>query len=152
GCVLYRMCTGQAPFRGRDTISTLMAVANEKPPPPRTVSADVPQPLSDLVMRLLEKDPANRPASAGEVAELLQAIGSPGAAAVKPAESRDTSGPTSSVDHTLTLVGARPSGKQRRRWVAVVAVLLVLAAGYFVTTRWFERLVAPAPSPAPSPT
>jgi serine/threonine protein kinase len=33
GCVLYRLSTGELPFKGRDTISTLMAVATEQPPP-----------------------------------------------------------------------------------------------------------------------
>src|SRR5205823_7891046 len=34
GCVLYRLCTGQAPFKGTDTVSTLVAVAMDNPPPP----------------------------------------------------------------------------------------------------------------------
>ena len=35
GCVLYRMATGELPFKGMDTMSTLMAVATEPPRPPR---------------------------------------------------------------------------------------------------------------------
>ena len=30
GVVLYRLCTGQQPFTGKDTMSTLMAVATEQ--------------------------------------------------------------------------------------------------------------------------
>ena len=65
GVVLYRLCTGQQPFKGKDTVSTLMAVAMHQPPPPIQLNAELPQELSDLVMKLLEKDPDRRPASAG---------------------------------------------------------------------------------------
>jgi serine/threonine protein kinase len=75
GVVLYRLCTGQQPFKGKDTVSTLMEVALHQPPPPRQLNAEVPQDLSDLVMKLLEKDAARRPASAGEVVRMLAANG-----------------------------------------------------------------------------
>ena len=74
GCVLYRLCTGQLPFRGADTIATLLAVATVQPPPPRNLNAAVPAALSRLVMRLLEKKAAARPASAKAVVEGLEAI------------------------------------------------------------------------------
>src|SRR6202050_916711 len=43
GVVLYRLSTGQQPFKGKDTISTLMEVALHQPPPPREMSSEVPQ-------------------------------------------------------------------------------------------------------------
>jgi serine/threonine protein kinase len=72
GCVLYRMLTGLPPFRGEDTISTLMAVATHQPLPPARLG--FPQDLSDLMMSLLEKSPDKRPASAGAVAKALRAM------------------------------------------------------------------------------
>ena len=33
GCVLYRMSTGQLPFRGKDTMSMLMVLASQTPEP-----------------------------------------------------------------------------------------------------------------------
>jgi formylglycine-generating enzyme required for sulfatase activity len=74
GVVLYRMCTGQLPFQGSDTISTLLAVVTHNPPPPAQLNAEVPPVLSDLVMRLLEKDPAQRIASAAEVVAVLRSM------------------------------------------------------------------------------
>ena len=71
GCVLYRMTTGEVPFKGNDAVSTLLAVAREHPRPPAEVHPAVPLPLSALVMRLLAKNPADRPASAREVIERL---------------------------------------------------------------------------------
>jgi formylglycine-generating enzyme required for sulfatase activity/serine/threonine protein kinase len=74
GCVLYRLCTGITPFKGRDSISTLVAVATEKPQPPLKINPDVPPALSELVMYLLAKKPEQRPKSAQAVAAALQEI------------------------------------------------------------------------------
>jgi len=71
GVVLYCLCTGRLPFQGRDVPSMLLAIATHKPAPPIRLNADVPRELSDLVMRLLEKDPARRPASAEAVVQVL---------------------------------------------------------------------------------
>jgi serine/threonine protein kinase len=77
GGVLYRIVTGKMPFKGADTISTLMAVATHNPPAPQRLRAEMPHELSDLVMTLLAKDPAERPASARAVAETLASLAQP---------------------------------------------------------------------------
>jgi WD40 repeat protein len=73
GVVLYRLCTGEMPFRGSETISVLVAVSTQEPRPPKEFDG-VPDALSELVMQLLEKNPADRPASAGEVVHRLEAL------------------------------------------------------------------------------
>jgi WD40 repeat protein len=74
GVVLYRLCTGELPFRGPDVVSVLLAVTTIEPPAPRERRVDLPLELSDLVMRLLAKEPARRPASAAEVVKALGAL------------------------------------------------------------------------------
>ena len=74
GVVLYRLCTGQQPFKGNSIMATLREVACHQPPPPMRLNLEVPPGLSDLVMKLLEKDPQQRPASAGAVVEALQTM------------------------------------------------------------------------------
>ncbi len=69
GCVLYRIATGKPPFRGTDTISTLMAVAVNHPRPPHELEPGLPPVLSALIMGLLAKETADRPPSAQAVAE-----------------------------------------------------------------------------------
>jgi serine/threonine protein kinase len=69
GCVLYRLTTGELPFKGVDTLSVLAALALHHPQPPCQLNPAVPQQLSDLIVRLLKKDPQNRPSSAAEVAD-----------------------------------------------------------------------------------
>src|SRR5262249_19657685 len=74
GCVLYRLTTGQMPFRGDSTMAILTALATAQPKPVRTLSPEVPQPLADLIERLLAKDPAQRPATARSVVQSLESI------------------------------------------------------------------------------
>lgn len=50
GCVLYRMSTGERPFKGEDAMSIISALALENPPPPDSLNSEVPAELSDLVM------------------------------------------------------------------------------------------------------
>jgi hypothetical protein len=74
GCVLYRLATSQPPFQGSDPISTLVAVASAHPSPPEEVDPSVPRELSLLIMKLLEKDPNDRPPSARAVVKMLASI------------------------------------------------------------------------------
>jgi serine/threonine protein kinase len=74
GCVLYHLATGQTPFRGVDTMSILLALAQDQPKPPHQRNPEMPPALSDLILKLLAKDPAGRPGSARAVADALEAI------------------------------------------------------------------------------
>ena len=103
GCVLYQMGTGQAPFQGVDTTSTLVAVATETPTPPRVLNPSIAPELEALILRLLAKEPGERPTNAGEVREALSAL----------ERGRDAAPPVT-----------KPTRCSRRLLLASVAVLL----------------------------
>ena len=71
GCVLYRLLTRKLPFGAPTVLATLSSIQNDHPTPPKGISPEVNQDLSDLAMCLLEKQPANRPQSATQTIELL---------------------------------------------------------------------------------
>jgi WD40 repeat protein len=73
GCVLYAMGTGKAPYPTHDLMASLAALAATTPLSPSD-AACVPGPLSDLIMQLLSRDPAERPASAAAVRQALAGI------------------------------------------------------------------------------
>ncbi|NUQ12389.1 MAG: serine/threonine protein kinase, partial [Gemmatimonadaceae bacterium] len=74
GCMAYELLTGRAPFGDRAPARILAAHISETPEPPATRRPDVPPALDQLVMRCLEKDPAQRPQSGLEIVQALDAI------------------------------------------------------------------------------
>ncbi len=74
GVILYEMLSGQLPFEGESLVTTLMAIARGGATPVRDIAADVPEPVSDLVMRLIAHAKVDRPASAAVVAEAIAAL------------------------------------------------------------------------------
>jgi serine/threonine protein kinase len=74
GCVLYRSATGQLPFKGKDSMAIMMALATKRPEPPCEIDPMVPGALSDFIMQLLAKDPDERPRNARVAREVLESI------------------------------------------------------------------------------
>jgi serine/threonine protein kinase len=74
GAVLYEMVTGRPPFVGDDSIAIIGQHINSAPVSPSWHRPDLPPALAALILRLLEKDPQKRPASATEVLKALEAI------------------------------------------------------------------------------
>lgn len=73
GCVIYAMLTGHSPFYGRTALQVAHKVTEWVPPPLAESHPAVPEFLSEIVAKLLEKDPDDRYQSAAEVAELINA-------------------------------------------------------------------------------
>ena len=71
GIVAYECLTGRRPFDGDTPVSVALAQVSEEPP---ALPDDLPQPVRALVMRMLAKDPADRPAAAGELAREALAL------------------------------------------------------------------------------
>jgi tetratricopeptide (TPR) repeat protein len=83
GTVIYEMATGKTPFAGGSTAEVFAALLRENPPPVSTVNPAMPKRLDPIVARLLAKDPARRYATAEQLQEELEGLGSqPGKAGV----------------------------------------------------------------------
>jgi eukaryotic-like serine/threonine-protein kinase len=71
GAVLYQLLTGRPPYE-LDSLAELPARHSEGAiPPVRELAPEVPARLEDVVMRCLARNPAYRPASAGDLAREL---------------------------------------------------------------------------------
>lgn len=67
GCLLHEMLAGEEPFRAPTALGVLRRHVDEPPVPLRRLRPEVPQPLEQLVLDLLAKRPADRPADAQAV-------------------------------------------------------------------------------------
>ncbi|MGK5534215.1 WD40 repeat domain-containing serine/threonine protein kinase [Streptomyces sp. URMC 129] len=121
GCVLHEMITGRLPFSAPESVGYLTAHLTETPPAPSTVAPGVPAGWDVVVLRLLRKDPAERYASAEDVADELRRLEGRVAAAPAPG-------------YTPTLLGGP-----------------VRAAGRTDPDADTRTLLAPAPSPGGTP-
>ena len=74
GAVLYEMATGQRAFPGVTPAAVYDAVLNRAPVPPSRLARDLPAGLEALILRLLEKDPADRYQTSTELASDLRRI------------------------------------------------------------------------------
>ncbi|HYL68956.1 MAG TPA: tetratricopeptide repeat protein [Candidatus Limnocylindria bacterium] len=110
GLIVYEMVTGDVPFTGETTLKVMYQRIQEKPKSPKLVNPSLPNWLVRLIMRCLEKDPADRYQSAYEILADLQ-------------------GSKSSSSTTRTVHIEIPEFAQRRwTWyVGGVALLLGLA-------------------------
>ncbi len=67
GCILHELLAGVRPFTAEGSFAAMRQHVDEPPPPLRSQRADAPEELEALVLDLLAKEPADRPADAAEV-------------------------------------------------------------------------------------
>jgi serine/threonine protein kinase/tetratricopeptide (TPR) repeat protein len=73
GIVFYEMLTGRHPFRSASFAEMIEKTLREKPRSIHTVNPQVPETLEAIVVRMLAKDPTERPANAAELLTDLEA-------------------------------------------------------------------------------
>ncbi len=72
GVVLYEMLAREVPFRRDREAAILYEILNRDPTPVEVHRPDAPAHLRTLILNLLQKDPAQRPQTAADVATLLR--------------------------------------------------------------------------------
>jgi len=74
GIILYEMVTGRVPFEGETPFSIAAKQKNEQPENPKKLNPQIPEDLSRLILKCLEKDREKRYQGAGEVLTELTRI------------------------------------------------------------------------------
>jgi len=71
GVILYELVTSRLPFSFDDPVKIVSAHLQQKPVPPSKLNQNLPPSLNQLIMKLLEKSPADRPNNATQVKEMI---------------------------------------------------------------------------------
>jgi len=128
GLVLYEAVTGRRAFQGKTALDTLHAIVHNQPRPAAELNPGLPAEASDILDKALAKDPLERYRHAGDfeldLRRLKRVIEAGPKAEPAPAP--------------------RPAS---RRWLAPVAMVLVVAAAF--AGWWLARLRTPPPPANP---
>jgi len=73
GATIYKLVTGHSPFREQTSLGMVLAHLGQPPDDPRTAAPELPASASAAILRALAKAPADRFATAGELAAALRA-------------------------------------------------------------------------------
>jgi tetratricopeptide (TPR) repeat protein/predicted Ser/Thr protein kinase len=111
GLILYEMVTGDVPFHADTTLQLMYKRVHEVPKSPKTLNPDLPDWITGIIMKCLERNPDQRYQNA---AEILQDIN----AGVAP--------PTVAKTESRQFTFALPV-MSRARWAGVIAAILVVA-------------------------
>ena len=137
--VMYELLTGEKTFPGETVSTILYRIVHEEPIPIRRLNPSLSSPLDLCLRRALAKDPAERHASAGELAKDLQAT----------ATSRPSDAATTRIISPRRSPRRPPAQRAKRSpwlWGTAAAVGLALAA-----VVWFRPTLSPPPRPLPPP-
>jgi len=74
GIILYEMLTGRVPFEGDTPFTVGVKHKSEAPKNPKLLNPNIPDDLSGVILKCLEKDPSKRYQSAGDVRAELERI------------------------------------------------------------------------------
>jgi TolB-like protein/Tfp pilus assembly protein PilF len=140
GVILYEMVTGRVPFEGETPLGIAMKHKSEMPKDPKEINAQIPEDLSKVILRCMEKDKEKRYQSAGEVRSELSSIekGIPTTERESPKRK-----PITSKEITVTF------GMKKLFVPALVVVALIIAAVVIMQILPKKEAV-PIPSDKPS--
>jgi serine/threonine-protein kinase len=144
GVVAYECLAGRRPFNGGNSTMVALAQVRDEPPP---LAADIPEPVRALLTRMLAKEPASRPDSAGEVALAAAALRSgyaAGGASAAGVEAGPPASPAPVPDgpsgrmvlaptETLPAISALPTRRRPSLLVVSVATATAVLCGIAVT-------------------
>jgi tetratricopeptide (TPR) repeat protein len=133
GVLLYELLAGRRPFEGQNAVELVEAILTRDPPPPST-EGSLAAGLFQLVARMIEKDPARRPAGMRDVLRDLEALGAGQAPALGPGR-----------EHVVAVMAfSNVTGRPEDAWLGIglaetIAAGLAAVTGLSVVSR--ERIV-----------
>jgi len=145
GVILYQLTTGKRPFQGETLAAIFRSITQDTPESPHVLEPMLPEALSATIMRLLEKNPADRFADGDQLVAALKKC----LPAAKPAPAAGSPPPPPQSQ-------PRPRGNQLIGLVAGLFCLALVGGGYYYfqhatqPTRLADTIAPPTESRTPN--
>jgi tetratricopeptide (TPR) repeat protein len=146
GVIFYELLTGKSPYEAETIVGLALKRIHERPQPPIERDPQVPQALSDVVLKCLAVDLNQRYQTAQEIIRDLESWeGFPSTFTVVGVPPLHPHQPSA----TAVLETATPAPATRKpwKWVAVAVLFVILAVGGFL----FRDVFSPQPTAPTSP-
>ena len=140
GIILFEMVTGRVPFEGETAFSIANKQKSELPPIPKKLMPQIPEGLSRLILRCLEKDKAKRYQTADELIADIAAV----------EDALPTTERVAPRRRTITPREVTIKFTPRKFLVPALAVLALVVAGILLWRPWSHKAAFPA-APAGKP-
>lgn len=136
GTTLYRLTTGELPFKGDNEFAIRDSKLFEEPPRPRKLNPEISSRLEKIIMKSISKEPSQRYQSASEMREALLPL---------------MDGPKKLADEkTEDLISTEPKKHKKSKsklpkliGVLFIAVVVIAAVIYFIPDGSDEEAFAP---------
>ncbi len=140
GVILYEMVTGRVPFEGDTPLSIAVQHRSDIPKDPRKLNTQIPEDLSRMILKCLEKDKEKRCQSAGELRSELTRIekGIPTTERVAPKRK-----PITSKEITVTF-------RLKKLYIPALVFIALIAAGVVILKLLPKKQTVPIPAGKPS--
>ncbi len=140
GCLMYRAATGKLPFGASGILATLQSIQNHDPRPPLRLNPHLSEDFSDLVMCLIEKQPANRPESTSDLIDALDRPRSEWPFVATHVSSGEIEPKKPMVSGSGKRGGNRKGRSSSIRWAVAVVIIGLLGWGGFLFAPQIVRI------------
>ncbi len=122
GLICYELLTGKMPYQADSAVASLLKRMQERAVPASDLDPSIPQPVTDLISKCLERDPALRHQSAQEILDRIDEI--------------TGRRPPSTIVAAPPARSSRPKAPRKQVWVTaaglIALVILAVASGWFL--------------------
>jgi len=140
GVILYEMVTGRVPFEGETPLSVAVKQKTERARDPRELNAQIPEALSRVILKCMEKEKEERYQTAGELLADLESIESG-----LPTTERSTPKRKPFTSREITV-----KFSLRKLFIPVLVVGVLVVAAFFAIKLFHQKEVIPPSQGKPS--
>jgi len=128
GIVLFEMVAGKIPFEGDTSLSIALKHKTEEPPNPQDFNAQIPEGLSTVILKCLEKEKEKRYQNTGEMFSDLDKI------------EKEISTEERVIPRKKTRIEI-PRKRRQRFWIAatLLSSVIIVVLGYFYLGQFLQK-------------